>query len=137
MINISVDTSEAEKYLVDMEDSLINDLIPYIIQTLAVMVATNAKDYTVPVRTGRLQESIRVERKGQNSFDVVAGGINIRGVLVNYAYYVEYGTRHFVGRFYMHTALNNIMVNFDSIVEAIKRGERVGEESGGEVDIVQ
>lgn len=37
----------------------------------------------------------------------------------------------------MHTALNNIMVNFDSIVEAIKRGERVGEESGGEVDIVQ
>jgi hypothetical protein len=42
-----------------------------------------------PVDTGRLQESIRVERPRRLLVKLLAGGVTIDGVLVDYAPYVE------------------------------------------------
>jgi hypothetical protein len=134
-ISVEIDTSSVEKYVKELNDNLVR-YIPYIIYALAILVAGNSKEYTVPVRTGRLQESIRVERKGEMTYDVVAGGIEIRGKLVNYALYVEQGTRHFAGRFYMHSALQNVMVNFDAIVDEILEGGTPADEYEAEVSVI-
>jgi hypothetical protein len=134
-ISVEIDTNSVEKYVKELDDNL-ERYIPYIIYTLAIMVAGDAKEYTVPVRTGRLQESIRVERKGETTYDVVAGGIEIRGKLVDYALYVEEGTRRFAGRFYMHSALQDVMVNFDTIVDEILKGGTPADEYESEVSVI-
>lgn len=59
----------------------------------------------VPVDTERLKNSIRIEgieaRGASLVGRVVAGGIVLRGVLVDYAIWQEIGTRFNVGHFYM------------------------------------
>jgi HK97 gp10 family phage protein len=117
-VDIDVDTSSAEAYLEENEEenmTAIDNLVKY----LANNICDEAKRLC-PVRTGRLRDSIRVEEISDKICDVVAGGIEVSGKFVNYAVFVEYGTRYFVGRFYMHSALETIKAKFKSLVEQVK-----------------
>jgi len=47
----------------------------------------------VPVRYGRLKNSIRIEKKGPFRYAVKAGGTTVLGKYVDYAHFMEFGTR--------------------------------------------
>jgi len=62
----------------------------------AVIIAQEAKRI-VPVKTGKLQNSIFVRRSGVNKYEIVAA--------TTYAGFVEYGTSKMVARPYLRPAL--------------------------------
>ncbi len=81
--------------------------VPAVTKTSRVLEG-RAKEQ-VPFLTGRLHDSIMVQ---QSEFDsrsasqeITAGGVEIRGELVDYARHQEYGTVHIAPRAYMRTAM--------------------------------
>jgi hypothetical protein len=114
-----LEVEDAIKYLDEKEQELLLERIPKILYALALKTSYYAKEYYVPIRTGRLKESIRVERISEEEFDSVAGGITIRGLFVNYAVFVEFGTSRMVGRFYMTAGYNRAMSEMNQIVMQI------------------
>ena len=80
----------------------------------------------VPVDTGSLRDSIRVERGGEGlrwrQVRVRAGGYVTNpktGKKVNYAGFIEYGTRNMMGYFYLTAAVAEVE---PTIAEMIKAG---------------
>ena len=78
----------------------------------------------VPVETGSLRDSIRIERggEGQNwrQIRVRAGGYITNpntGKIVNYAKHQEFGTKYMIGTFYLTRAVNEVQ---PTIAEMIK-----------------
>lgn len=63
----------------------IDELQNEVMEEVAVPVARQL----VPVDKGNLQESIRHERRRRNLHLLIAGGVTINGVFVDYAPYVE------------------------------------------------
>jgi hypothetical protein len=63
----------------------------------------------VPFLTGRLSDSIMEQQpefdSRSASQEITAGGVTIRGVFVDYAWYQEAGTVHIAPRAYMRTAM--------------------------------
>ena len=83
-----------------------------------------AKIY-VPVDTGSLRDSIRVERggegKGWREVRVRAGGYVTNpetGRLVDYARYQEEGTKFQVGKFYMQQAFDEVKPTIAMMIKA-------------------
>jgi hypothetical protein len=78
----------------------------------------------VPVETGSLRDSIRVERGGEGlrwrEVRVRAGGYVVNpksGKLVNYARFQEEGTRYIYGKFFLAKAVEEVK---PTIVEMLK-----------------
>lgn len=76
----------------------------------------------VPVRTGRLQRSIRYEKEkapGEVSMEIIADG-HEEGK-ISYASFVEYGTRKMMPRPYIRPALNEYIGAFEDGVKNLLR----------------
>jgi len=91
------------------------------LEEIAEKIRDDAKSFA-PVDTGALRKSIRVEKKGELQFSVVAGDggvINPRtGREVDYAGFVEFGTSRMSPQPYMQPALEK---NRDEILNIVKR----------------
>ena len=91
------------------------------LEEIAEKIRDDAKSFA-PVDTGALRKSIRVEKKGELQFSVVAGDggvINPRtGREVDYAGFVEFGTSRMSPQPYMQPALEK---NRDEILKIVKR----------------
>jgi HK97 gp10 family phage protein len=72
----------------------------------------------VPVRTGALRASIRVERSG------VGHAVRAGGGAVDYAAYVEFGTRRMAARPYLRPALES--VSWERIARVAISGRQEG-----------
>ena len=90
------------------------------LEEIAEKIRDDAKNF-VPVDTGSLKKSIRVEKEGDLQVSVVAGGggvINPRtGREVDYASFVEFGTSRMSPQPYMQPALEK---NRDEILRIVK-----------------
>ena len=99
----------------------LNDALDEALEEIAEKIRDDAKDF-VPVDTGALQKSIRVEKKKKLEVLIIAGGggvINPKtGREVDYAGYVEFGTSRVNPQPYMQPALEK---NRDTIIQIIKR----------------
>ena len=99
----------------------LNDALDEALEEIAEKIRDDAKDF-VPVDTGALQKSIRVEKKKKLEVLIIAGGggvINPKtGREVDYAGYVEFGTSRMSPQPYMQPALEK---NRDTIIQIIKR----------------
>jgi len=88
---------------------------------IAEKIRDDAKSL-VPVDTGALRKSIRIEKKGELQVSVVAGDggvINPRtGREVDYAGYVEFGTSRMNPKPYMQPALEK---NRDELLNIVRR----------------
>jgi hypothetical protein len=78
-----------------------------------------------PVETGSLRDSIRIERggvgKGWRQVKIRAGGYVTNpktGKLVNYARYMEEGTRYVAGFFYMQQAYEEVKPTIADMIQA-------------------
>ena len=91
------------------------------LEEIAEKIRDDAKSL-VPVDTGALKKSIRIEKKEKLQVSIVAGGggvINPRtGREVDYAGYVEFGTSHMSPQPYMQPALEK---NRDELLNIVKR----------------
>ena len=91
------------------------------LEEIAEKIRDDAKSL-VPVDTGALKKSIRIEKKGKLQVSIVAGGggvINPRtGREVDYAGFVEFGTSHMSPQPYMQPALEK---NRDELLNIVKR----------------
>jgi len=91
------------------------------LEEIAEKIRDDAKDL-VPVDTGSLRKSIRVEKEGELQVSVIAGGggvINPRtGREVDYAGFVEFGTSRMSPQPYMQPALEK---NRDELLNIVKR----------------
>jgi len=90
------------------------------LKEIAEKIRDDAKGF-VPVDTGALKKSIRIEKKGKLQVSIVAGGggvINPRtGREVDYASFVEFGTSRMSPQPYMQPALEK---NRDEILRIVK-----------------
>jgi len=112
--------------LTELEDKLSNldeklgKALDEALNEIAEKIRDDAKGF-VPVDTGALRKSIRVEKKGKLEVQVIAGGggvINPRtGREVDYAGYVEFGTSRMSPQPYMQPALEK---NRDEILRVVK-----------------
>jgi len=102
-------------------DSRLDNAMDEALNEIAEKIRDDAKNF-VPVDTGALQKSIRVEKKRRLEVSVVAGGGGIinpkSGREVNYAGYVEFGTSRMRAQPYMQPALEK---NMNGIPRIIKR----------------
>ena len=113
--------------LTELEDKLSNldvklsNALAEALEEIAEKIRDDAKGF-VPVDTGALRKSIRIEKKGKLKVSIIAGGggiINPRsGREVDYAGYVEFGTRRASPQPYMQPALEK---NKDEILRIVKR----------------
>ena len=91
------------------------------LEEIAEKIRDDAKDL-VPVDTGSLRKSIRVEKEGELQVSVIAGDggvINPRtGREVDYAGFVEFGTSRMSPQPYMQPALEK---NRDELLNIVKR----------------
>jgi len=110
---------ELEDKLSGLDVKLTNALAEAL-DEIAEKIRDDAKSF-VPVDTGALRKSIRVEKKGKLEVRVAAGGggvINPRtGREVDYAGYVEFGTSRASPQPYMQPALEK---NRDEILRVVK-----------------
>ena len=112
--------------LKELEDKLSNldvklsKALDEALNEIAEKIRDDAKSF-VPVDTGALRKSIRIEKKGKLQVSIVAGGggvINPRtGREVDYAGYVEFGTSRMNPQPYMQPALEK---NRDEILRIVK-----------------
>ena len=112
--------------LKELEDKLSNldvklsKALDEALNEIAEKIRDDAKSF-VPVDTGALRKSIRIEKKGKLQVSIVAGGggvINPRtGREVDYAGYVEFGTSRMNPQPYMQPALEK---NHDEILRIVK-----------------
>jgi hypothetical protein len=116
-ITVKVDVEEVRKYLETTEEELMVKMSK-IIYALALKCAYYARQ-VVPVRTGRLKESIRVNIVDDWRCEAVAGGIEVMGKPVNYAVFVEYGTSRFPGRYYMENGKERTITEMHDIAKRI------------------
>jgi hypothetical protein len=79
----------------------------------------------VPVETGSLRDSIRVERGGLGQHwrevRVRAGGYVVNpktGRLVNYAVYQEFGTRYIYGSYFLTRAVEEVKPTIRDMIQA-------------------
>ena len=111
---------ELEDKLSNLDEKLKRALAEAL-KEIAEKIRDDAKDL-VPVDTGSLRKSIRVEKEGELQVSVIAGGggvINPRtGREVDYAGYVEFGTSRMSPQPYMQPALEK---NRDEILKIVKR----------------
>jgi len=110
---------ELEDKLSNLEEKLTNALAEAL-EEIAGKIRDDAKSF-VPVDTGSLRKSIRVEKEGELQFLVVAGDggvINPRtGREVDYAGYVEFGTSRAAPQPFMQPALEK---NRDETLRIVK-----------------
>ena len=110
---------ELEDKLSNLEEKLTNALAEAL-EEIAGKIRDDAKSF-VPVDTGSLRKSIRVEKEGNLQVSVIAGGggvINPRtGREVDYAGYVEFGTSRAAPQPFMQPALEK---NHDEILRVVK-----------------
>lgn len=90
-----------------------------------VQLAKGIAQIRVPVDTGSLRDSIRVERGGRNKHwrqvKLRAGGYVTNpktGKKVNYAQHQEFGTKYISGKFFLTSAIEEIK---PTIAEMIKK----------------
>ena len=111
--------TELEDKLSNLEEKLTNALAEAL-EEIAEKIRDDAKGF-VPVDTGALRKSIRVEKKGSLEVSIIAGGggvINPRtGREVDYAGYVEFGTSRASPQPFMQPALEK---NRDEILRVVK-----------------
>jgi len=114
-----VGLTELEDKLSNLEEKLTKALAEAL-EEVSEKIRDDAKGF-VPVDTGSLRKSIRVERKGSLEVSIIAGGggvINPRtGREVNYAGYVEFGTSRMSPQPYMQPALEK---NRDEVLRIVK-----------------
>ena len=98
---------ELEDKLSNLEEKL-NRALAEALEEIAEKIRDDAKNLA-PVDTGALRKSIRVEKEGKLQFSVVAGGGGVvnpkTGREVDYAGFVEFGTRRMSPKPYMQPAL--------------------------------
>jgi len=111
--------TELEDKLSNLEEKL-GKALTEALEEIAEKIRDDAKGF-VPVDTGALRKSIRVEEKGSLEVSIIAGGggvINPRtGREVDYAGYVEFGTSRASPQPYMQPALEK---NRDEILRVVK-----------------
>ena len=111
--------TELEEKLSNLEEKL-SRALDEALEEIAEKIRDDAKSL-VPVDTGALKKSIRVEKKGELQVSVVAGDggvINPKtGREVDYAGFVEFGTSRMSPQPYMQPALEK---NRDEILRIVK-----------------
>ena len=77
---------------------------------------------TVQVDEGRLKGSIQTVKEGDN-FEVSAGGVKVDGVEVDYAGYIEFGTKNTRAYPFMRPAAAKVQEKYpDMIISGIAQG---------------
>ena len=100
---MSVKTKWFDKEFLTKLDKDVNDKL-----TLAGELVTSAAKQNAPVKTGHLRNSISYDVDKQNKSVTI-------GTNVNYAPYVELGTRHIKASFFLTKALKENITNIKLI----------------------
>jgi HK97 gp10 family phage protein len=123
-IQIDINDPSIKTKLAELPEKMLDYAFEVLMQR-AELIKDLAQIY-VPVDTGSLRDSIRIERGGEGKawrqVKVRAGGYITNpdtGRIVDYAKYQEFGTRFIYGQFYLTRAVEEVQ---PTIAEMIKAG---------------
>lgn len=122
-INLDLDSGTLKQDLAVLPEKMLEYAFEVLLKQ-AELIRDLAKVY-VPVDTGALRDSIRVERGGEGlhwrMVKVRAGGYVVNpdtGKLVDYAGYVEMGTKYMSARPYLQAAVEEVTPTIAEMIRA-------------------